>query len=86
MVKGKQRCTTKLVSGTVKFTATGSAARATLSRGGVVFAIGSARSNYGRMSLRLAPLRVLRPGKYTLTLIRGDGSHKKISRKSFTLN
>jgi hypothetical protein len=85
-VKGKQHCTTKLVSGTVKFTATGSTAQATLSRHGVVFASGSARTTGGRMSLRLVPLRLLPPGKYTLTLISGTGEHTRISSKSFALN
>lgn len=85
-VKNKQRCTTKLISTTIKFTATGSAAQATLSRGGVVVARGSARAVRGRVSLRLAPLHLLRPGKYTLTLISGHGQDKKISRQSFTLN
>src|SRR6202044_2066818 len=61
--KGKQHCTTKLVPATVKFTAAGSAARATLSRGGVVFASGSAHPARKHMSLRLKPLRALRPGK-----------------------
>jgi hypothetical protein len=85
-VKGKQHCTTKLVSGTIKFTATGSAAQATLSRHGVVFASGSALATRGRMSLRLVPLRRLRPGKYTLTLISGSGKHRRISNESFTLS
>ncbi len=73
-VKGKQRCTTKLVSGTVKFTTTGSAEQATLSRHGVVYAAGTARTARGRLSLRLTPLRQLRPGKYTLTLVSGSGA------------
>ena len=84
-VKGKQRCTAKLVSGTVKFTTTGQSARATLSRHGVVYAAGTARIARGRTSLRLLPVRSLRPGKYTLTLIRGTGRHKRISTESFTL-
>jgi hypothetical protein len=83
-VKGKQHCTTKLVSGTVKFTTTGSA-RATLSRHGVVYAAGTARVEHGRTSLRLAPLRKLQPGRYTLTLVTGTGRHKRISTESFTL-
>ena len=58
-VKGKQHCTTKLVSGTVKFEASGTAAQATLSRHGVVYAAGTARVEQGRMSLRLRPLRKL---------------------------
>ncbi len=84
-VKGKQRCTTKLVSGTVKFTTAGSSAQATLSRHGVVYAAGTARTARGRMSLRLLPVRRLRPGRYTLTLISGTGPHERISSESFTL-
>ncbi len=84
-VKGKQHCTTKLVSGTVKFTTTGSAAQATLSRQGVVYAAGTARTAHGSMSLRLLPVRSLRPGRYTLTLINGTGRHERISTQSFTL-
>ncbi|MGH2852656.1 MAG: InlB B-repeat-containing protein [Solirubrobacteraceae bacterium] len=84
-VKGKQHCTTKLVSGTVDFTTTGLAAQATLSRHGVVYAAGTAHTARGRMSLRLTPLRSLRPGKYTLTLIGGRGRHERIRRESMTL-
>jgi hypothetical protein len=85
-VKGKQRCTPKLVSRTAKFTTTGSAAQATLSRHGVVDAAGTARTARGRMSLRLTPLRSLRPGKYTLTLIGGAGKHERITTESFVLS
>ena len=85
-VKGKQRCTTKLVSGTAKFTTTGLAAHATLSRHGVVYAAGTARTAPGRISLRLTPLRQLRPGKYTLTLLSGAGKHETIRSESFTLS
>ncbi len=85
-VKGKQHCTTKLVSGTVKFETAGLAAHATLSRHGLVYATGTARSVRGRMSLRLLPLRSLRPGKYTLTLIGGAGKHETIRSESFTLS
>ena len=85
-VKGKQHCTTKLVSGTVKFTTSGLAARATLSRHGVLYASGAARTAHGRVSLRLAPVRRLGPGKYTLTLISGAGPHKRITTESFTLS
>jgi len=85
-VKGKQHCTTKLVSGTAKFTTSGSAARATLSRHGMVYGAGSARTSHGRISLRLEPLRSLRPGKYTLTLVSGTGRHETIRSESFTLS
>jgi hypothetical protein len=85
-VKRKQHCTTKLVSGIVTFTTTGSAAQATLSRRGVVYAAGTARTARGRMSLRLTPLRSLRPGRYTLTLISGAGKHERITTESFVLS
>jgi DNA-binding beta-propeller fold protein YncE len=84
-VKGKQHCTAKLVSGTVKFEAAGTAAQATLSRHGVVYAAGTARLVRGRMSLRLLPVRRLRPGTYTLTLVSGTGRQERISRQSFAL-
>jgi hypothetical protein len=80
----KQHCTTKTESGTVSFTT--SSAHATLLRHGVVYAAGTARLAHGRMSLRLLPVRSLRPGKYTLTLISGTGRHKRISNESFTLS
>jgi hypothetical protein len=38
------------------------------------------------MSLRLLPLRRLRSGKYTLTLISGTGKHETIRSESFTLS
>jgi hypothetical protein len=84
-VKGKQRCTTKLVSGTDKFTTAGSSTQATLSRHGIVYAKGTARTTRGRMRLRITPLRKLQPGRYTLTLISGAGKDKRISTESFTL-
>ncbi len=85
-VKGKQHCTATLVSGTVKFTTTGLAARATLSRHGVVYAAGTARLARGRTSLRLLPVRRLAPGRYTLTLISGTGRYERIGTQSFTLS
>ncbi len=80
----KQHCTTKTESGTVSFTT--SSAHATLSRHGAVYAIGSAASVGGHLSLRLTPLRSLRPGKYTLTLVSGAGKHETIGSESFTLS
>jgi hypothetical protein len=77
----KQKCTAKLVSGTVKFTA--GAARARLSRHGVVYAAGTARRLRGRMSLRLIAVRSLRPGRYTLTLTTGSGRHESIQTEPF---
>jgi DNA-binding beta-propeller fold protein YncE len=79
-----QKCTTRLVSGPVTFKA--ASARATLARRGLVYASGTAvAAGRGHMSLRLIPLRKLRPGRYTLTLIAGAGRHETIRRESFTL-
>ena len=82
---GKQHCTVKRVSGTVKFTTSGTASRATLSRHGVVFAVGIASVDHGHMSLRLAPSRKLSAGGYTLTLITGSGRDERIRAGSFVL-
>ena len=82
----KQKCTTKTVSGTVKFTTKGLVANATLSRHGAVYASGTASSTNGSLSLRLTPLRKLRPGHYTLTLVSGAGKHETIRSESFTLS
>ncbi|HEY3864590.1 MAG TPA: hypothetical protein VGL54_00715 [Solirubrobacteraceae bacterium] len=83
--KSVQQCTTKLVSGTVKFTAAGSSVRAMLSRHGLVYAAGMAHGTHGHMSLRLAPVRKLRAGRYTLTLTSGSGRHETIRSEAFTL-
>jgi len=84
--KKAQDCTTKLVSGTVKFTTGDASTDATLSRHGHVYAAGTARAGArGRMSLRLTPVRKLRPGNYTLTLIGGAGRYETIRREVFTL-
>ncbi len=100
--RGKRKtakCTTKLVSGTVTFTATttgsatATASRAVLSRHGTVYATGSSSSSNssnvaggrGGLSLRLSPLRALIPGRYTLTLISGSGRGERISTLPFVL-
>jgi DNA-binding beta-propeller fold protein YncE len=79
----KKKCTTKTVSGTVKFTT--SSAQATLSRHGVVFAAGTASDARGRMSLQLTSLRTLEPGRYTLTLISGSGRNETLRSEGITL-
>jgi hypothetical protein len=83
--KNVQQCTTKLVSGTVKLTATGVTASVLLSRHGVVYADGTARVARRHTSLRLTPLRKLRPGRYRLTLTSGSGGHERIRSEAFTL-
>lgn len=83
---GKQHCTTKLVSGSVSFTTGLSMERATLSRHGSVYATGTAHiARGGRIHLRLLPRRALRVGRYTLTLVSGAGSRRRIRTESFTL-
>ena len=63
----RQKCTARLVSGTVRFTTTLDQAR--LSRGRVVYATGSSVGTAaGRTQLLLQALRRLHPGLYTLTL------------------
>jgi hypothetical protein len=59
---------------------------ATLSRHDAVFAAGSASSKHGHLELQLEQLHKLRPGRYTLTLIGGAGSHETIRSEAFTLN
>ena len=75
-IKGKKHCTTKIVSGVVKFTVSGSPAHASLSRHGVVYATGLARVTGGRASLRLSTRRKLAAGRYTLTL--GSGRSRRV--------
>lgn len=63
--KTTQKCSTRLVSGTVKFT---TSARATISRDRVRYATGvSVQLGHGREQLLLHDLRPLRSGRYTLT-------------------
>ena len=60
-----RQCTTKTYTGTAKFTASPASARATLSRGDVVYARGATTPSGG---LVLAERRPLASGDYTLTL------------------
>jgi hypothetical protein len=63
-----QKCTGKLISGTVKFTTTTAANQATLSRAGVVYAHGESVDVGGGTELVLSRQHALRPGVYTLRL------------------
>jgi molybdopterin biosynthesis enzyme len=60
----RKKCTTKFVSGTVKFT-TKSAVKASLSKNGLLYARGIANKKKG---LVFHALRAVRAGRYTLTL------------------
>jgi Collagen triple helix repeat (20 copies) len=70
----KQVCTTKVVTGTVKFTTTG-ALRASLTRRHVTYATGLALRTTHGIRLLLTPRRRLRHGTYTLRI----ASRKPIS-------
>jgi hypothetical protein len=68
--KTVQKCTTRLTSSPVKFTTTGVATTAVLSRGGVVYATGTATRSGNQTRLLLTPRRRLVKGRYTLMLTR----------------
>jgi hypothetical protein len=74
------KCTTKLVSGPLRFTITRSA-HAIVSHAGVTYARGSAVS-LGRRSwaLRLHELRRIRSGRYTLTIRERLRGHTIVER------
>jgi hypothetical protein len=79
-----QKCAGRLVSGAVKFTAT--SARATISRGRVVYARGSsALFDHDRSQLVLSDLRPIKPGRYTLTVRTHTGRHWSTSRRQITM-
>ena len=82
----QQKCTTKLVSGTVKFTTGSANIRATVSRAGVVYATWLALSiGAGRWQLVLNDRRTLRPGRYRLTLRSRHNGRWVIDRRSITV-
>jgi hypothetical protein len=66
--KAARQCTTKVVSGMVKFTATAASTRATLSRHRTVYATGVAESAGRQTRLLLSTRQSLASGRYTLTL------------------
>jgi hypothetical protein len=74
-----RRCTTRLISGTARFTA--AAAHATLTRDRITYATGNAEP----ARLVLYESRPLRPGRYTLTLTRDVGHHRLTSREQVTI-
>jgi hypothetical protein len=77
----RQVCSGKLVSGTVRFTATGVVVHATLSRSGDVYATGTVRMQGSRTIGALRLRRAIRRGRYTLTLTRAG---KLIARRTVT--
>ena len=69
----RQKCTTKTITGTASFTT----AHATLKRGTVTYATGTASTT--RVTLRA--LRAVRPGRYTLVLTRTVGHRRLTTRR-----
>jgi hypothetical protein len=83
----RQKCTTKLVSGSVKFTTAKARATARISRRGVLLASGYSVSTVpGRWKLLLAPTRNLKPGWDTLTLRTRHGHHWNTRRRLIWLD
>jgi hypothetical protein len=82
----KKVCTTRLVSGPVKFTAAAAYARVALSRHGVVYATGFARQTRVGVQSWLLAARRLAPGRYTLSLTRRRGYRQITSRTQVTLS
>jgi hypothetical protein len=80
--KTVQKCTTKLTSSPVKFKTSGRTAfAASLARGKVVYAVGSAIRSRASTKLLLTPRRTLVRGRYTLTLTHG----RKRQREAITI-
>jgi hypothetical protein len=77
-------CTTKLVTGPVKFTTT-AVDRAALSRGRVVYATGIATRGVKHPELALIATRKLRAGRYTLTLRWTTGHIRHTTRTTIML-
>lgn len=88
-VKGKKktsvRCTTRLVSGPVKFTTTPAAVEARLSRDGRVVATGTVRTVRGHVEFASSGSRALPHGRYTLTITRRSGKHTTTTREAITI-
>ena len=93
-VKGKRRkvsvrrqaCVGILVSGTVKFTTIGATARATLTRGHLVYATGSGWILPGREELLVFTIRrKTAPGRYTLVLRHRLGRRLITRREQVTI-
>jgi hypothetical protein len=80
--KTVQKCTTKLTSSPVKFTTSGRTALvASLARGKIVYAVGSAIRSHASTRLLLTARRSLVRGRYTLTLTHG----RKRQRETITI-
>lgn len=82
----QQRCTTKLVSGPVKFTTTGSATtRARLVRNGRTVGRGTAARSGRGLRLVLDGRPALKPGRYTLVLTAGRHGRHLVTHTAMTV-
>jgi streptogramin lyase len=81
----KQVCTTKLVTGPVKFTTAAADERASLSRHGVLYATGYAQLTRAGAQVRLLAARRLSGGRYLLALSRRNGHHSITARYPVTI-
>jgi hypothetical protein len=79
------KCSTKLLTGTVKFTTTVAVSRITISRAGVVYAQGRGQTVGGRMQLLVILRRRLAPGRYTITSVHRQHRRAVLSRRSITI-
>jgi hypothetical protein len=84
-VKGEQRCTAKLVSGTIELETARLTTRARLSRKGHVVATGTVRTVDGHVEFVSNDPRILSPGRYTLTITRKTGRHITETREAITI-
>jgi hypothetical protein len=81
-----QKCSTRLVSGTVKFTVHTGDLGATISRAGVRSATGLAvPTGPGGWQLLLTNNQILRPGRYTLILATPHGPRRTLERTTITI-
>ena len=82
-----KKCTTRLVSGTVKFTIASHAVEANVSRAGVTCATGRAiPTGTGQWELMLIRrIDPLRPGRYILTLRSPRGGRRVLERTAITI-
>lgn len=74
-------CTGRRLSGTVKFSPVGDAVHAKLTRGRLVYAVGTrVATSHGRSQLLLTTRRAIKPGVYTLILRHRHG-HRWVTRR-----
>lgn len=82
-----EKCTTRLVSGTVKFAIDGDDLGASVSRAGVTYATGHAvPTGAGGWKVVLTrEIHKLRPGRYTVTLRSRHGRRQIVQRRTITI-